>query len=183
MNRKPRIHSSHRHYHVTVYCNPSSNRVLAEEDFFIYLNLLGRVKQKHQFTLFHYGLLPDRVHLFLKPSSRIDLSKTMHLINWSFAKSFNRRRNLRGHFWLERYRSLAVNRGDESLETMREIDRGPVRNGLVKDPAEWAWSGYSALTRGTSDELLTFHPDYLDLGITAAERQEEYRRWVREKMS
>jgi putative transposase len=153
---------------------------LGEDDFSVYLGLLKRIQRKHQFLLFNYELTPDCVHLFLKPAYQIPLSKTMHLLNWSFARSYNRRKNQKGHFWLERYRSVPVEPGDHSLERMREINRSAIQAGLAREPGEWKWSGFHALAEGVLNELITFHPDYLSLGVTSAERQKRYREWIQE---
>jgi putative transposase len=181
MKRAPRLQSSRLQYHVTVYANPTSGRTLGEEDFSVYLGILKRIQRKHQFLLFNYELIPDCVHLFLKPSFQVSLSKTMQLLNWSFARNYNRRKNQKGHFWLERYRSVPVEKGDPSMERMRDINKSAFQAGLVQKPGEWKWSAYPALAEGAQNDLITFHPDYLALGITSDERRDQYRQWVNQR--
>jgi len=181
MARIPRLQTSRLQYHLTVHCSPGPERVLQEEDFWVYLQLLRLVKGKHQISIFNYELMPDQVQLFIKPSPQVPLSKTMHLINWSFARHFNRRKKLKGHFWLERYESCPIERGENSLEMMREMHHGPVLAGLAEEVGAWNWSGYSAMAEGASNEILTLHPDYLALGITSDERKEQYRQWVNKR--
>jgi putative transposase len=181
MSRKPRIQASHLHYHVTVYCHSNLNLLSSDEDFLAYLKVLRLVKGKHGFRLYNYELLPDRIHLLLKPSQKIPLSRTMQLLNWLYARDYNRRKNLKGRFWVERYESVPMSAKESGLERMREINLSPNRSGLADQPGAWRWSAFPALGEGAASPLIDLHPEYLTLGQTPEERKEKYRCFVEEK--
>jgi putative transposase len=180
MSRKPRLQANHLHYHVTVYCYSSENLLTSDEDFISYLRTLRLVKGKHRFKLFNFEILPDRVQLLLKPSQKIPLSRTMQLLNWLYARDYNRRKNLKGRFWVERYESVPFSVKESDLARMREINLSPVNAGLVEQAGNWKWSAYPTLADGVVNELVDFHPDYLALGENTEVRQEMYRRIVEE---
>jgi len=50
-----------------------------------------------------------------------------------------------------------------------------VRAGIVATPELYRWSSFRALAEGAHDALVDFHPLYLGLAATPAERQSAYR--------
>ena len=178
MSRRPRLQASDLHYHVIVRCNNQAFRFETEEDFAKYLGTLALVQKKHRFKLYNYELMNTHVHLFLQPSLQVPLAKTMQLINWKYAQTYNHRKNRKGHFWLERYQNIPVQSGRYALSLMRYINRNPLRARMVEKPGEWPWSGYPALAMGKNDPLMTEHPIYLVLGRNPQERREKYAEYV-----
>lgn len=102
-----------------------------------------------------------------------DLSCYMREVKERFTKWLNERRGRRGTIWQGRFKSVLVqshenssmaeysarmlnnasqtNQGSylQALQTMAAyIDLNPVRAGLVNDPAEYPWCGYSAAIGG-----------------------------------
>lgn len=50
---------------------------------------------------------------------------------------------------------------------------------MVNHAGEYKWSSYHANAQGESDILLSYHPLYLELGMTELERQQAYRELFR----
>jgi len=66
-----------------------------------------------------------------------------------FSRWFNKRHDRRGTLWQDRYRSVLVQDG-EALQTMAAyIDLNPLRAGLVEDPKDYRWCGYSEAVVGS----------------------------------
>lgn len=61
---------------------------------------------------------------------------------------FNRNNQRRGTLWEERFKSVIIESGVASRMMATYIDLNPVRAGMVKDPAEYRWSGYCETVRG-----------------------------------
>ena len=178
MAREPRIQDHEFHYHIIVRCNNRALHFETAEDFEIYLGLLRLFKKKHQFKLFNYELMNSHVHLFLQPSPTISLGKTMHAINWGFANGYNKRKKRKGHFWMDRYKSIPVDTDEHALTLMRYINRNAVRAGMVSAPGQWKYSGYSFYALGEPNDLLDPHPTYLGLSEDEETRRYYYRRFV-----
>ena len=178
MPRAPRIIISDFHYHVIVRCNNEAFHFENAEDFECYLNVLSWVQKKHCFKLYNYELMNSHVHLFLQPSVTFSLDRTMRLINWKFARLYNQRKNRKGHFWLDRYKSIPVESDRYALSLMRYINRNPLRAGIVKKLGDWQWSGYRFYALGEKNSLLSPHITYLALGDSPHTRQIIYRALV-----
>lgn len=178
MGRLPRIAASDLHYHVIVRCNNQEFYFEDDADFERYLNTLRRIQKKHDFKLFNYELMNSHVHLFLQPSEKFPLPKTMMLINWKFARIMNKIKKRKGHFWLDRYKCIPVQADEYALTLMRYINRNPVRAKMVDNCGDWKWSGYHYYAHGIPNDLITPHPLYLDLSKHPEKRKTEYANFV-----
>jgi REP element-mobilizing transposase RayT len=77
------------------------------------------------------------------------LSEFMKAIQLRFSRWFNLRNGRRGTLWEGRYTSVIVEEEERALRTMAAyIDLNPVRAGIVTDPADYRWSGYSEAMAG-----------------------------------
>lgn len=178
MGRPPRITNPELHYHLIVRCNNGAFHFETDDDFQIYLDVLRLFQKKHRFTLFNYELMNSHVHLLLKPSDQIPLHKTMLQINWSYARNYNKRTGRKGHFWLDRYKSIPVESDKYALDLMRYINRNAVRAGIVKRLGDWRWSGYRFYALGEPNDLLEAHPSYLGLSLNPEVRRKAYEDYV-----
>ncbi len=77
------------------------------------------------------------------------LSEFMKAIQLRFSRWFNLRNGRRGTLWEGRYTSVIVEEEERALRTIAAyIDLNPVRAGMVADPADYRWSGYSEAMSG-----------------------------------
>ena len=179
MGRPLRLQAPRLHYYVVSECHSPEFGFETEEDFSVYLDLLSRIRNRHGLQVFHYVLLPNAAHLFLKPGPRAPIARTMQWLNWQYALDHNRRKGKRGRFWLRRYRSAAVEPGTPALDLMAEMDRGPLREGMVDCPRAWNWGSHSIYAQGASNPLIDPHPAYLGLAESPEERQKRYQDLVK----
>ena len=78
-----------------------------------------------------------------------DLSLFVKELKERFSRWYNKQNSRRGTLWMDRFKSVLVETG-EALQTMAGyIDLNPVRAGIVKDPAMYAWSGYGEAVGGS----------------------------------
>ena len=78
-----------------------------------------------------------------------DLSLFVKELKERFSRWYNKQKGRRGTLWMDRFKSVLVETG-EALQTMAGyIDLNPVRAGIVKDPAMYAWSGYGEAVGGS----------------------------------
>jgi REP element-mobilizing transposase RayT len=80
-----------------------------------------------------------------------DISPFMKLLKQCYSISYNQRHARTGTLWEGRYASLLVEGESRALSTVAAyIDLNPVRAGIVRDPAEYRWSGYGEACGGSS---------------------------------
>lgn len=80
-----------------------------------------------------------------------DISPFMKLLKQCYSISYNQRHSRTGTLWEGRYVSLLVEGESCALSTVAAyIDLNAVRAGIVKDPAEYRWSGYGEACGGSA---------------------------------
>jgi putative transposase len=79
-----------------------------------------------------------------------DLSLFVKEVKERFSRWFNKRRGRKGTLWMDRFKSVLVEGKGQALRTMAAyIDLNPVRAGLVKDPKDYRWCGYTEALGGS----------------------------------
>ena len=77
------------------------------------------------------------------------LSEFMKAVQLRFSHWYNLRAGRKGTLWESRYTSVIVAEEERALRTIAAyIDLNPVRAGMVADPADYRWSGYSEAMAG-----------------------------------
>jgi len=78
-----------------------------------------------------------------------DLSQYMKMVMQRFTMSYNKRHNLRGHLWEQRFKSILVEGKPDAISTMSAyIDLNAVRAGIVSDPKSYRFCGYGEAVAG-----------------------------------
>ncbi len=91
-------------------------------------------------------------HIRQSLSSRMgDVSAFMKEFKQRFSRWFNRHSGRFGTLWAERFSSTLIEESSSALQTVASyIDLNPVRAGLVSDPKEYRFCGYSAALAGNT---------------------------------
>jgi len=119
-----------------------------------------RARVRHEFDVWAYVVMPAHVHLPVHPRRReYDISVVLNAIKWPVAIQAKRYLERSAPQWLSRLTDVQPNgraavrfwqrgggydrnvRDERALGAMIEyIHANPVRRGLVREAAEWAWS-------------------------------------------
>jgi REP element-mobilizing transposase RayT len=105
-----------------------------------------------RYLLFDYVVMPDHLHMILRPATADGTSERvttiLHDLKHWLAHALNRQVGRRGPLWqVESYDHLLRNY-DDYLEKARYIYENPHRAGLVDDPARWPWWGQGSGVQG-----------------------------------
>ncbi|MEZ0386570.1 MAG: transposase [Verrucomicrobium sp.] len=96
-----------------------------------------------------------------------DVSQFMKTLKQRFTQWYNKHHERRGTLWEARFRSTIVEGGPAALGIVAAyVDLNPVRAGLVNDPKDYPWCGYSAAVVGE-----TLAQDGIGLIATLLERR------------
>jgi len=129
------------YYHVTSRTN---NKIRAFESNLgrtIMLYALQDAKDKFNFRLANFCIMPTHIHLLIEPSEGTNLSMIMHWLKTRSAKRWNGMNSSTDHLWGHRYFARAIKDQEEFETVMDYIDQNPVKAELVKTPAAWEESG------------------------------------------
>ena len=140
-----------------------------------FLEILRKFKDSHGIQVLSYCLMGSHPHVMCKATKgQAAFSAFWKVVNWSFARWFNRRTASRGQVVMERLRSPRIQDGDYQLLVMRYGDLNPVRANLVASASAWKWSSHRHYAYGEPNDLITEAPEYLALGRTGTQRRRAY---------
>lgn len=149
-----------------------------------FLELLRKYKEKFGIEIHSYCLMGTHPHVMCRATKgQPAFSSFWKLVNWGFARWYNRQTKGRGQVVMERIRSPLIQSGRYQLEVMRYGDLNPVRAGLVAAPSHWRWSSFRHYAYGEADDLITDAPEYVALGRTSVERRAAYLHLLADRLS
>jgi REP element-mobilizing transposase RayT len=91
-----------------------------------------------RFDLAAYVLMPNHIHLLLKPEDT--LPRQIAWIKGRTAFEANRVLKRSGSFWAKDYFDRWIRNRNECEKVIRYVERNPVKAGLCKSPEDWEWS-------------------------------------------
>lgn len=123
MPRLPRIQVPGAIYYVTAKGSTKEELFKDKADYAMYMELVSKYKSQHQFKLFSYCLLPDRLYLLIETGEDATISQIMHDLNSLYTKHYNGRYQRRGHLFESRFKSVIVEKATTLLQMTRHIHR------------------------------------------------------------
>jgi putative transposase len=128
-----------------------------------FLRILTEVRERYQFCVVGYVVMPEHVHLLISEPKVGTPSTVMQVLKQRVAQRLRRktRRNkdqmdlwteapqeaLRS-FWQRRFYDFNVWSRKKRIEKLNYMHRNPVKRGLVVEPGLWAWSSYRFYQHG-----------------------------------
>ena len=147
----------------------------SDRDYGVFLKWLAEASRKHRCDIHAFVLMTNHVHLLVTPHAEESISKAMQSLGRRYVQYFNKRYGRTGTLWEGRYRATLVDTERYLWACHRYIESNPVRAGLVRHPAEYAWSSHRRHAHGKPNPVVRPHPLYESLGRDPRERQERYR--------
>ncbi|TCK90554.1 REP element-mobilizing transposase RayT [Natranaerovirga hydrolytica] len=144
MSRTARQESRSGYYHVILRGNNKS--WITQKDVYK-TKLIELLKQQENeeclIQLLAWCIMDNHVHIVLK-SSINDMSLAMKKINTKFAMYYNKKENMIGHVFQDRFKSEPIDTDEYLIEVIRYVHNNPVKAKIVKKPQEYKWSTYNA---------------------------------------
>lgn len=178
MPRKPREFIDGGIYHIFNRGNNRNRLFLTENDFACFLRLLALAKEKYKVNIFHYCLMTNHFHMLLRSETKEGLPALMHWLQLGYARYFKKIYRTTGHIFEERFRSPRIAEESYYLQCGRYIERNPVKAKMVSQAWEYPYSSAPFYTQGRKDDLITFDPYYLEMGVNEKERAEYYKKFL-----
>lgn len=147
MPRLPRIELEGSIYFVTAQGSDGEAIFKDRADYQMYMELLTKYKTQHQFKLFSYCLLPDKLYLLIETGQDATISEIMHDVNSLYTKYYNGRYQKRGHLFESRFKSVLVEKAQHLLSMTRHIHRAP--GGAIE---EYPYSSYHIYVKKASPD-------------------------------
>jgi putative transposase len=154
MPRIPRAVLAGYPHHVVQRGNNRGNTFFDEKDKWVYLYLLKKYAEKWACSILAYCLMPDHVHLLLKPMKENSLSKTMQGLTLCYTQYINKKYNKSGRLWENRFYSCIVDKENYLWQAARYIEQNPSRAGIVNRVEEYLYSSAIARVAGVGDKVV-----------------------------
>ncbi len=175
MARQARIDVPGYPQHLVVRGNNRGPLFGNDADRLVFLRFMEDALSRAGPDLHAFVLMSNHVHLLATGHRPGQLSEFMHHLGSKFARLMNQRWGRTGTLFEGRFRSSVVESDAYLVTCMRYIDLNPVRAGLVRHPADHAWSSFRRNAGMVPLAPLVASPAYLGLGETAESRGIRYR--------
>lgn len=176
MARPLRLQLENSFYHITSRGDDRKKIFINERDYKKFLDYLVLAKEKFQFHLYAYCLMPNHYHLFLE-TVHPNLSRIMQYINSSYTTYYNIKRKKVGHVFQGRYKSMLVEQDSYFTELTRYIHLNPVRAKMVDEPQRYKWSSFASyINKRKSDPYI----DKAQIGSYLDMSSQTYQQFVME---
>ena len=135
----------------------------------LFLEVMEQIRQRHQFVVVGYVVMPERVRLLFTEPERGNLSLVLAVLKQTFAHRLLRELRARtgaqtdslwntplavGRVWQRRFYDFVVFTEKKRVEKLRYMHRNPVQRGLVLKPEEWLWSSFRHYSYGEPGPVL-----------------------------
>jgi putative transposase len=135
----------------------------------LFLEVMEQIRQRHEFVVVGYVVMPEHVHLLFTEPERGDLSLVLAALKQTFAHRLLRDLRAKsgaqsdplwstplavGHVWQRRFYDFVVFTEKKRVEKLRYMHRNPVQRGLVVQPEEWLWSSFRHYACGDRGAVL-----------------------------
>ena len=95
---------------------------------------------RNRYKLISWVIMPNHIHLLLKPKKNHALSDIVHSIKSFTAQKANKILNRKGKFWQEDYFDRYIRDYDHYMSAIKYIEQNPVKAGLCKSKSDWRFS-------------------------------------------
>ena len=132
----------------------------------LFVKALGQIRERYQFRLVGYVVMPEHVHLLISEPAKGTPSVVLKALKQRVSRDLRKKKRsasdaqLRLPFmnenaalprlWQPRFYDFNVYTTKKKREKLEYMHRNPVERGLVQDPGAWRWSSYLFYEGGES---------------------------------
>lgn len=180
MARKARIRSSLNLYHVIIRGINKQDIFIDNQDKNKLMKELSIAKEKFNFKLYAYVIMPNHLHMIIKESDT-SISKIMHRIQLSYSEYLNIKYQRVGHVFQGRFTSKNIEDEEYLKYVIRYVHLNPDKVKIEKYNA-YHWSSYNQYIEKQKSNNLVDTRDILKLfGNNEKDAKENFIKYHKEK--
>ena len=180
MPRPPRQIFAGQFYHVLNRANRRDVVFHDTADYAAFIQLIGKAQEHVPLPLLGACLMPNHVHLVVRPIADTDLARWMQWLFTTHARHYHEKHHTTGHVWQGRYKHCTVQDDHYLLTLLRYVERNALRANLVARAEDWRWGSLNWRQNAISTLELTTPPmelpawwaEFVNQPQTAAELQD-----------
>ena len=127
-------------------------------DYQAFVRLIGEACIRLPLDVLAACLMPNHIHLVLKPYGDGDLSRWMQWLLTAHVRRYHRRHGSSGHVWQGRFKAFPIQHDAHLLRVMRYVERNALRANLVVNAEDWQWGSLAWRSCGRIGSFLSSPP-------------------------
>jgi putative transposase len=135
-----RFQKSTQFHFLTFGCYRRLPWLAAGNGYRVFEQELERVRQRYEFVVAGYVLMPEHVHLLISEPKKASLSIALQILKQQSSRKLKRTNEIQ--FWQRRYYDFNVWSYHKASEKLNYMHRNPIERGLVAEPEDWPWSSF-----------------------------------------
>jgi len=154
-----RFHSSGHEHFITCSCYHRQPFLSSVRRRDLFLKILEEVRQKYQFVVCGYVVMPEHFHLLISEPARKTVATAMQVLKQRVSRRCRRKTRASDQtslwdpdppraFWQPRYYDFNVFSQRKHAEKIIYMHNNPVKRGLVESPELWRWSSFRSYQFG-----------------------------------
>jgi putative transposase len=129
-----------------------------DADYSAFLGFLAEAQHRFSASLLAACLMPNHVHLVLKPEQNSEITRWMHWLLTSHVGRHHRRYGTTGRLWQGRFKASPIQCNSHLLTVLRYVERNALTAGLVDRAEDWRWGSLHWRARGHPHVVLAPPP-------------------------
>jgi putative transposase len=129
-----------------------------------FVHALGKIRERYQFLLVGYVVMPDHVHLLISEPKQGTPSQVLKVLKQRVSRELRKKKRHVStaqlqlpfmsadaglpRFWQPRFYDFNVYSRRKKREKLEYMHGNPVKRGLVKNPRAWIWSSFLFYEKG-----------------------------------
>ena len=100
-------------------------------------------KTVFDYAVYGYCIMPDHLHVILRPEGKFNLSYIMKMIKGGFARKVNKLKEKEGSVWQRRFYDEVIRSEKQLLAQLAYMHQNPVSAGLIKTAGDYCFSSFN----------------------------------------
>ncbi len=165
-------------YHVYGRITRGEMVFAAEDEASRLVAVIRDVKRRDGLTVLAWCVMGNHYHLAVRTAA-VPLWRSIRLIQWRYARQYNRRHHQLGPLWQGRYQVRLVEDQRYLVQLVAYVHLNPVTAGIVSDAADYGFSGHRELLGATTSALVDRDVTLALFGDTRTASRRAYVRMLR----
>jgi putative transposase len=137
-------------YHVLNRGNKKARVFHDASDYSQFCALIARAQARLELPILAACLMPNHIHLVVRPCSERDLGRWMHWVFTTHVRWYHEKYATTGRVWQGRYKAFMSYHDHHLLTVMRYVERNALRANLVERAEDWEWGSLAWRRSGMS---------------------------------
>ncbi|MCK4909631.1 MAG: transposase [Planctomycetes bacterium] len=140
-----RFYLPNRQYFMTCVTENRQPTFNNKKNISLLLNAFNIYRQKYQFKILAYCILPNHLHWLIIPTEQYNISQIMKAIKAYSTKQINKIRGWNGPLWQHQFLDHIIRKEEDYKSHIDYIHKNPFKHNLVSalaDLSQYKWSSY-----------------------------------------